>query len=60
MSNMRALLLLASAMASFNPTLVSGEVVGAAPQLYFVDAHSQADAEVSDLGLVIRVSAARA
>jgi len=41
-----AALLLASAMASFNPALASGEVAGAAPELYFVDAHSQVDAEV--------------
>lgn len=48
----RSTLLLATALASFNPLLVFG--TGATAELYFVDAHSQVDEEVADLGLIIR------
>ena len=59
MRHITAVLLVATAMASLNPTLVFGDVVGAdqpgsAAELYFVDAHSQVDEEVTDLGLIIR------
>jgi predicted TIM-barrel fold metal-dependent hydrolase len=46
-------------MFSFNPLLVRGGDIAAAqpavaPELYLVDAHSQLDEDVSDLGLIIR------
>lgn len=54
-----AVLVLAVLMLSFNPPLARGGDIGAvqpglAHQLYFVDAHSQVDEDVSDLGLIIR------
>lgn len=59
MSCTRSILLLATAIASFNPLLVFGDGVsarqtGAPGELYFVDAHSQVDEEVTDLDLIIR------
>ena len=59
MSCIRSILLIATAIASFSPLLMSCNMVGAgmtgeAARLYFVDAHSQVDEKVTDLGLIIR------
>lgn len=54
-----AVLVLAVLILSFNAPLArGGDIVAVQPglalQLYFVDAHSQVDEDVSDLGLIIR------
>lgn len=59
MASIKAALFLAVVAMSLNPPLVRGSDVGAeqpaaAADLYFVDAHSQVDEDVSDFGLIIR------
>lgn len=59
MGHTRVVLVLAVVMSFFSPHPVSGGDLGAsqpavAAELYFVDAHSQVDEDVSDLDLIIR------